>query len=103
MSDETHVHIHLPECFGESLTALKQEIARMSAQLDALAVQVAETNTVIGSAVTLIQGIAAQLAAVQAELAALGIDNTRLNELATSLDTTEQALAAAVAANTPAA
>lgn len=75
----------------------------MSAQLDALATQVAETNTVIGSAVTLIQGIAAQLAQVQAELAAVGIDNARLNELATSLDTTEQALAAAVAANTPAA
>lgn len=75
----------------------------MSAQLDALATQVAETNTVIGSAVTLIQGIAAQLVAVQTELAAVGIDNTRLNELATSLDTTEQALAAAVAANTPAA
>ena len=75
----------------------------MSAQLDALATQVTETNTVIGSAITLISGIAAELTAIKAELANVGVDNARLNDLTTSLDTSEQALAAAVTANTPAA
>ena len=78
---------------------LLQEIARMSATIDALETQVAETNTVIASAVVLISGLRDQLIAIQAELAALGIDNVKLNDLTTSLDESEQALAAAVATN----
>jgi septal ring factor EnvC (AmiA/AmiB activator) len=88
------------------ITLLQQRVYNLTkglemanASLDALQTQVAETNGVIASAVTLINGIAAQLAAVQAELAAVGVENATLDALKTSLDTSEQELAAAVAAN----
>lgn len=70
-----------------------------NAALEALQTQVTETNGVIASAVTLINGISAQLAAVQAELADVGVTSAALDTLKTSLDESEQALAAAVAAN----
>jgi hypothetical protein len=66
----------------------------MSAQLDALAAQVAQTETVEQSAITLIQGLAAQLAAVATDPAAVAALAARLNSSAT-------ALAAAITANTP--
>jgi len=66
----------------------------MSAELDALTLQVSETNTVIQSAIVLIQGLAARLAAIANDPAAI-------MALVTELDTQEQALAAAVVANTP--
>lgn len=68
----------------------------MSAELDALTGQVAQNTTVEASAVTLIQGLAAQIAAA-------GTDPAKLTALTTSLNTSATALAAAIAANTPAA
>lgn len=68
----------------------------MSQQLAALQAQVAENNSVVGSALTLIQGLRAQLDAA-------GTDPAALAALSTSLKATDDALAAAVAANTPAA
>jgi len=64
--------------------------------LTALTAQVAENTTVEASAVTLIQGLAAALAAA-------GTDPVALGALQTQLKTSSDALAAAVAANTPAA
>lgn len=75
---------------------LKKEIQTLSAALDALTAQVAQNTSVESSAVTLIQGIAAQLAAAGTDPAALAALQAQLNSSAT-------ALAAAVAANTPAA
>ena len=74
----------------------------MSAELDNLEKEVSENATVIASAVTLIQGLGTELKAVKDELAAQGVTSAKLNELAASLDSNEQALAAAVAANTAA-
>ena len=68
----------------------------MTAELTALQAQVAQTDTVIASAVTLIQGIADQLAALKDDPAAI-------SALASDLQNTTAALAAAVAANTPSA
>ena len=68
----------------------------MSAALDALTAQVTATNTVIASALTLINGLAA-------EIAAAGTDETALAALTTSLTIADAQLATAVAANTPAA
>jgi len=73
---------------------IRKELHVMSAQLDALTEQVAANGTVIGSALTLIQGFAAQLAAA-------GTDPAKLAELAASLKASDDALAAAVIANTP--
>jgi len=68
----------------------------MSAAMDALTAQVAQNTSVISSALTLIQGFAAQLAAA-------GTDPAALAALQASLQQSDDALAAAVAANTPAA
>ena len=68
----------------------------MSAAMDALTAQVTKNTDVISSALTLIQGFAAQLAAA-------GTDPTALAALQASLQQSDDQLAAAVAANTPAA
>ena len=64
--------------------------------MDQLIAQVAANTSVIGSALTLIQGLAAQLAAA-------GTDPAKLADLAAQLKASDDALAAAVAANTTAA
>ncbi len=64
--------------------------------LDDLTAQVAASTTVESSAVLLIKGIAAQIAAA-------GTNPTSLQALQASLKSSADALAAAVAANTPAA
>lgn len=66
----------------------------MSAELDALTLEVADTNTIMQSAIVLIQGLAAQLQAIANDPAAI-------LQLAADLDAQSDALAAAVAANTP--
>ena len=80
----------------EILAAVKQGAQRMSQQLDDLTAEVAAATTIEQSAVTLIQGLAAQLAAA-------GTDPAKLQALHDSLKASSDALAAAVAANTPAA
>lgn len=76
---------------------LKQEEAEMSA-LDDLRKQVQKNSDLEESAVTLIQGIAQQLK----DAIAAG-DPAALTTLAAQLDTSARDLAAAIAANTPAA
>lgn len=62
--------------------------------LTALTAQVAQNTTVEASAVTLIQGLAAQITALQNDPAALAA-------LAAQLQTSATALSAAITANTP--
>jgi hypothetical protein len=66
------------------------------AALDDLTAQVAANTTVSQSALTLINGIAARITAA-------GTDPTKLAALTASLKSDDDALAAAVTANTPAA
>jgi ABC-type transporter Mla subunit MlaD len=73
-----------------------QLLEKIMGNLDALTAQVTANTTVIGSALTLINGFAAQLAAA-------GTDPAKLADLANQLKTQDDALAAAVAANTIAA
>lgn len=68
----------------------------MSKQLDDLATQVSQVETVEQSAITLIQGLAAQIAASANDPAAI-------QALAARLLASSTALAAAVTANTPSA
>ena len=65
------------------------------AALDDLTAQVAANKTVIDSALALINGIAARITAA-------GTDPTALANLTASLKSEDDALAAAVATNTPA-
>jgi hypothetical protein len=67
----------------------------MSAEFDALVAQVTANTTVEGSAITLIQGLAAQLAANPTP--------AQVSALSSQLKTSADALAAAITANTPAA
>ena len=69
---------------------------QMDGELDALTAQVAANTTVETSAVTLIQGLAAQIAAA-------ANDPAKLTALTATLKTSADALAAAITANTPAA
>ena len=66
------------------------------ADLQSLTAQVEQNNTVIGSALALINVFAAQLAAA-------GTDPAKLQALQDSLKAQDDELAAAVAKNTPAA
>lgn len=81
---------------GQILTMLGE----IMSALDDLKAEVAATATVEASAITLIQGIAAQLAAA---LAAQPNPDSALVDLTTQLTASAAALAAAVTANTPAA
>ncbi len=91
------------------LTAFRKEFQQHMSVLDdkitALTASVAAENTVIDSAVTLINGFSATLAAAIAAALAAGATPTELQsltDLQTGVDAKATALAAAVAANTPA-
>lgn len=77
------------------LGAIQGKEETMSAELDALTVQVTAQITVEQSAVTLIQGLATQIAALKTDPAAL-------QALSNSLKGSADGLAAAITANTPA-
>ena len=66
------------------------------ASLDTLIAQVAQNTSVEQSAITLIQGLAAQLAAA-------ATDPQKVADLAAQLKSSSDALSAAIVANTPAA
>jgi len=78
------------------LKSILEKENQIMAALDDLTAQVAANTTVEASAVTLIQGLAAQLAAA-------GTDPAKLASLQASLKTSADSLAAAITANTPAA
>lgn len=80
------------------LEELKVMSSTVSANLLALQAQVAQNTSVEASAVTLIQGLAAQIAA-----AVNSGDDAALPALTASLNASATALAAAITANTPAA
>lgn len=75
------------------LAHLERRMDRIMSAIDDLAAQVAANTTVIGSAKTLIQGLAQQLAAA-------GTDPAKLQALQTQLQQSDNDLAAAIAANT---
>ena len=87
---------HLEDQLNRILDAINQIGTKMANELADLTAQVTQTNTVIDSAVVLIQGL-------KAALDAAGTNPVALKALRDSLDSSEQALAAAVVANTPAA
>jgi hypothetical protein len=89
-----------------SIKQEKTDMAAIDDTITSLTAQVAANTTVIGSATVLISGFKAQLAAAVAAAQAAGATPAQLKSL-TDLSATIQAndtpLAAAVAANTPAA
>ncbi len=78
------------------LDTLRRQGERIMAMLDDLQAQVAANGTVIQSVITLVQGLVVKL---QAALDAN--DPTKVQAVIDQLKAQDQALAAAVAANTP--
>jgi hypothetical protein len=72
------------------LLNLLTKVNEMSVEMDTLVTEVAETRTVIDSAVVFIQGIKQQLDEA-------GTDKTKLAELSAALDEKQQELATAIA------
>lgn len=98
-----HHYIHLDQALGRELGLLHQQLNAVLAKedlimsaLDDLTAQVAANKTVMASALVLINGIAARITAA-------GTDPVALAALTASLKSDDDALAAAVTANTPAA
>jgi hypothetical protein len=82
--------------FSAKLDNIIKEISKMSAQLDALSVQVAATTDAEASAVLLLKGLSDQIASLKA-------DPVALQKLSDDLKSGSDNLAAAILANTPAA
>lgn len=99
-----HFYVHFPEKIHvlletvspAALAQIHTKLDTIMADLTELTAEVAETKTVSESAITLLNGLKAQLDAA-------GTDPVKLKELSDSLDANSKALAAAVEANTPAA
>jgi len=81
------------------LEKIYEKEIKMDAELELLIAQVTITLGVEQSAVTLIQGIAAQLADLAAQLADEPVEAAKILELSNSLKASGDALSAAVAAN----
>ena len=85
---------HKLEHQHEMLHQIKEGMIHMSAALDRITAEVAETKTAVASVLTLVAGLAEQIRN-NAE------DPVALNALADDLDAAQADIAAAVAANTP--
>ena len=81
---------------NSKLDTIIKGLQTMASDLTALTAQVEQNTTVEGSAITLLQGLAAKIASLANDPAAIAA-------LATQLNTSATALSAAITANTPAA
>lgn len=101
LPENIHVHVYMVDSqtakqISESLLLINQKLDKMATTLADLQSEVTAEDTVIDSAVTLIQGLAAQVAALAPNQAAI-------DALAADIKAKSDGLAAAVAAGTPAA
>jgi hypothetical protein len=97
MEHHTHEH-HYDGEVSRLLFLILQEIRHMAGELDALKAAVAHNTDVEESAITLLQGLKAVL-----DAAIASGDPAVLSALSASISAETDKLAAAVAANTPAA
>jgi Tat protein secretion system quality control protein TatD with DNase activity len=102
---DIHVHLHIkPDSevyrrldeLQDKMDLTLERLENLMAAIDDLQAAVTAEDTVIDSAITLIQGIPALIAAA-------GVDPAKLAALQSDITAKSSALAAAVAANTPAA
>lgn len=102
MRIDVHVHLADPtilkaiQALDAKLTQILSKETQTMALIDDLTADVTAQTTVVGSAVTLLQGL-------KAALDAAGTDPAKLQAIKDGLDANTKTLADAVAANTPAA
>lgn len=89
-----HANHKIENKLDKIIEILKKGIHKMSVEFDAMTAQVQANNDAIDSAVVLINGIADRITAA-------GVDPAKLTALTTELKAKDDALAAAVVANTP--
>lgn len=100
---ERRTHEYLG-CILHEIRRLVTMSGNLQTSIDTLTAQVTAEDTVIDSAVVLINGFAAQLAAAAAAAGAAGatpVELQALTDLGTTISGKSAALAAAVTANTP--
>jgi hypothetical protein len=112
---EINVHVHFPQDAATvsslaqllaGIARLENKMAALDDQITALTAQVKANTDVENSALVLIQGFSARLDAAVAAALAAGATPAQLQaltDLGTAIKTSDDALAAAVTANTPAA
>jgi ABC-type transporter Mla subunit MlaD len=94
---DIHIHHHSDPalcCVVERLGAIERKLETMSAALDRLTNEVAETKTAVDSVLTLVDGLADQIRALKD-------DPAKLAALADELDANQADIAAKVLQNTP--
>ena len=82
---------------------MSQAVIDLNAKVAELEQTVASEATVIGSAIALLNGLGAQIQGILDDQNAIGVDTTKLQALKDAISANDASLAAAVAANTPAA
>ena len=87
---------HIEDQFNRILDAINKLEIKLATEMEDLTTKVAETKTVIDSAIVLIQGL-------KSKLDAAGTNPVALKALSDSLAASDASLAAAIVANTPAA
>lgn len=101
---EIHLHVHLDQAAASdpriaeilsAVQALTKGVQKMAGELDSLTAEVEKNTSVDQSAIALLQGLKKQLDAA-------GTDPQKLQDLKDQLAASSDALANAVAANTPA-
>lgn len=87
-------HMRRLDAIEATLAIINRKLDKIMATVDTIQADVTAENTVIDSAVTLLQGLSDQLRAA-------GTDPAKLDALATSIEGKTAQLAAAIVANTP--
>ena len=94
MTINVNINIYHHDANKAQLDRIENKVNNMANELDTLKAEVAETKTVMGSAVVLLQGL-------KQKLDEAGTDAAALAALSAELDTSTNDLAAAITANTP--
>lgn len=108
MTWDLHLYIHLPSdtTVTAALSRIEANMSALSDKIDELTAKVTAETTVEQAAITLLQGLSAEIADLKAQLQNAGVDPALLQKLAdlgTTIDVRKQALADAITQNTPAA
>lgn len=107
MSDRIDLHLHLYVHSADEavLHRIEVKMSALSDKIDDLTAKVTAETTVEQAAITLLQGLSAEIADLKAQLQSAGVDPAllqKLTDLGSTIDSRKQALADAITANTPA-
>lgn len=107
MSDriDFHFHLYVHSADEAALHRIEATMSALSDKIDDLTAKVTAETTVEQAAITLLQGLSAEIADLKAQLQSAGVDPAllqKLTDLGSTIDSRKQALADAITANTPA-